>query len=544
MQMIKKQILPYVALAGSVLAFSSCEPTIQVALKIVAPCDQPEALQGVGTYRFEVTGSDIKAMGSNFSVSKGGGHITGLPLGHDIMVAVKGFSGDIEKSPDILNAAALAVGAAQPHNYTAETDQRELSISVPVGTMDSFASATDASKNSCTAMISRRHGHTATYLPKVGKVLIVGGAVIDESGSEQILASAELFDPATGLFEELPAPPGGGRAYHAAVALPDGRALITGGIGLINDQVQTLGTGFVYDPTVGGNRSPYTLVVMPSHEARAHHTATLSSTGNMVLLVGGCSASLGVCERDRADNAFASTLIFDIAQFDQGNTSLVLGPSLPDGQGRVFHAAVALHFEPDSSGTPDANEGRILIAGGSDGGASPVCRLLLYDARQNSFLDDVSESLPTEACTAHLSAAQLASGKVLITGGYKALTADGGPDAAQMTTATTVWDPRVSIRLTSGPILGEARAEHATLALPGGEALIVGGRGAGNVYAARLNLDSGQETPVTGMPVSARVNMAAVSLGSGQPLILGGIDPSDGANGSTEATAEMYFYAP
>jgi len=112
-----------------------------------------------------------------------------------------------------------------------------------------------------------------------------------------------------------------------------------------------------------------------------------------------------------------------------------------------------------------------------------------------------------------------------------------------------VEDPRKAVTgcdivVTSGPILGEARAEHATLALPGGEALIVGGRGAGNVFAARINLDSGQETPVIGMPTSARVNMAAISLGSGQPLLLGGIDPSDGANGSTQASAELYFYAP
>lgn len=526
-------------LGGAVLmslGLGACEPTIKLALKVVPPCDQSDALQGVGTYRFEVTGSDIKAMGSNFSAAKGDGHITGLPLGEDVMVAVKAFAGDVEETPDVLNALPLAVGAAQPHDYTAESQERELSISVPVGKVDTFASSTDASKNSCTAMTGARHGHTATYLPKSGKVLIVGGAVMDDTGDEQILATAELYDPATGTFQELPEPPGGGRVYHAAVALPDGRALITGGIGVINGLVTTLGTGFIFDPSISGTRSPYTLVVMPSQEARAHHTATLSSTGNMVLLVGGCSTSNGICERDRADNAFSSTLIFDLAQFEQGSTSLVQGPSLPDSVGRVFHAALALRG--------DVNEGRILIAGGTSGGAAPVCRLALYDARQNAFLSDVSESLPAESCTAHLSAVLLDDNRVLLSGGYKQLTADGGPDAAQMTAVTTVWDPSASVRVTTGPTMSAPRAEHASFALPGGQALVVGGRGGGTVIAARLNLDSGQEVPVTGMPTSARVNMAAVQLGSGQPMLLGGIDPDDGANGTTQATAELYFYTP
>ncbi len=521
------------------LASSACEPTIQVTLKVVQPCDQSDALEGAGTMRFEITGQDIKALASNFSRGNNSGHITGLPLGEDIQVLVKAYAGDVEKSPDVLNAAPLATGASQPRDYTAEADDRSVEIYVPVGKVDTFASTTDAAANKCTAMSQARHGHTATYLPKVGKVLIVGGAVLDEGGQEAIRATAELYDPATGIYTDLPEPPGGPRVYHAAVALPDGRALISGGIGMINNNLQTLGSGFVYDPYVTGNRSPYTLVVMPTHQARAHHTATLSSTGNVVLLVGGCTNSSGqVCTRNSANNAFDSTLIFDIALFDNGNTALVPGPELPDGAGRVFHTAVSLSGE--------VNDGRILIAGGHSGGAAPapVCRVLVFDARQNAFLQDVNDTLTTEGCTSHLASAVLEDGRVLLTGGYKSLNADGSPpsDAAEMSNATTIWDAGATVRLANGPILSAARAEHAAFALPGGEVLVVGGLGGGTVDSERVDLTSQQATATDGFPTSQRVSMGAVALGSGQVLLLGGIDPTDGVSGTTQAAGELFFY--
>jgi len=66
--------------------------------------------------------------------------------------------------------------------------------------------------------------HTATPLPD-GRVLVVGG-----SGSylEDLLASAEVWDPATASFS-----PAGSlaeaRMVHTATPLPDGRVLVVGG---------------------------------------------------------------------------------------------------------------------------------------------------------------------------------------------------------------------------------------------------------------------------------------------------------------------------
>ncbi|MFH1810319.1 MAG: kelch repeat-containing protein [Pseudomonadota bacterium] len=514
------------------LAAMACEPTIEVKLTVVPPCDQGDALDGTGTIRFEITGTEVKPLASNFSRGKKTGAITGLPLGDDIVVGVKAYAGDVEKTPDVLNTSPLAAGSTQPRDYTAESE-RSIEISVPVGKVDTFASTTNAAEKKCTAMSTPRHGHTATYLPKLGKVLIVGGASVDENGQDRILATAELYDPAKGTFEALPEPPGGPRVYHAAVALADGRALITGGIGMINNNLQTLGSGFVYDPGVSGNRSPYTLVVMPTHQARAHHTATLSETGNVVLLVGGCTNSAGqVCTRSSASNAFETTLVFDIAQFDGGNTALTPGPNLPGDEGRVFHVALPL---------PD---GRILIAGGSTGGAQPACKLLMYDSRQMTFLADFTDTLSGDGCTSHLAGAVFTDGRVVLSGGYKSLNLDGSPPASatEISAATTVWDSAQTVRVSTGPALSAGRAEHVAFALLTDELLVVGGQG-GSSDAERVDLVAQQSVPTAGVPVSKRLAIAGVSLGSGQPLLLGGIDPTDGASGATQAAAELFFYA-
>src|SRR5205085_334851 len=107
---------------------------------------------------------------------------------------------------------------------------------------------------------------------KDGRVLVVGGLGLDVS------SSAELYDPQNGMWTETGstvAP----RYYHTATLLPDGKVLVTGGVGTAGG----IGTASaeLYDPATGTWRATTSLSA-----ERLAHTATLLSDGK-VLVVGG-----------------------------------------------------------------------------------------------------------------------------------------------------------------------------------------------------------------------------------------------------------------
>ena len=68
-----------------------------------------------------------------------------------------------------------------------------------------------------------RYGHTATLLPN-GKVLVAGGG----SSNASPLASAELYDPATGHWTTTGSL-ATARSGHTATLLPNGKVLVAGG---------------------------------------------------------------------------------------------------------------------------------------------------------------------------------------------------------------------------------------------------------------------------------------------------------------------------
>ena len=98
------------------------------------------------------------------------------------------------------------------------------------------------------SMFAKRRGHAATLLSD-GRVLVVGGwNLADRAGPPQY---AELFDPATGTWTKTD--PVTHRRYGAtAVALPDGRALVLGG--LIEAGGVTRG-GEIFDPATASWRA-------------------------------------------------------------------------------------------------------------------------------------------------------------------------------------------------------------------------------------------------------------------------------------------------
>jgi hypothetical protein len=136
------------------------------------------------------------------------------------------------------------------------------------------------------SMLQGRYRHTATLLPD-GRVLVAGGNV---NGSQQIgvrccLATAELYDPATGTWTatgNLIAP----RVDHIASLLPDGTVLVAGGIGTDDSgslpRFIALDAAVLYDPRTGSSTATGSLNALRD----GHFSATLMPNG-MVLVVGG-----------------------------------------------------------------------------------------------------------------------------------------------------------------------------------------------------------------------------------------------------------------
>src|SRR5438552_3544479 len=117
-----------------------------------------------------------------------------------------------------------------------------------------------------------RFHHTATLHPD-GRVLVVGG----EHGRDP-LASAELYDPATGTWSDTGSL-STARDSHTATLLPNGMVLVAGG--RETDPGPSLASAELYDPATGTWSPTGSL-----DTGRLYHTATLLPNG-MVLVAGG-----------------------------------------------------------------------------------------------------------------------------------------------------------------------------------------------------------------------------------------------------------------
>jgi hypothetical protein len=235
-------------------------------------------------------------------------------------------------------------------------------------------------------MIAARSGHTATLLGN-GKVLIAGGLGGAVSPFPTSLASAELYDPATGTFSAAGSM-SVGRTAHTATLLNTGKVLIAGGA-TFNQGTQTeLSTAELYDPA-SGTFSPTADMTVP----RKAHSATLLNDGT-VLVAGGTT--------NGANLALASAELYDPVS----GTFAAVGNMIIS---HFNHSATLL------------NNGTVLVTGGSGYPiAIPANKTLgnaeLYNPLNRAFGPTGAMTTAREQHTATL----LNDGTVLLVGGFGA----------------------------------------------------------------------------------------------------------------------------
>lgn len=233
------------------------------------------------------------------------------------------------------------------------------------------------------SMTIARYMNTATLLTN-GKVLVVGGQACSSPGCG--LASAELYDPASGVF----IPTGSMttvRQGHTATLLANGNVLIAGG----DNEGPYLASAELYDPGTG------TFTTTGSMSTpREYHTATLLNNGE-VLVVGGAGP-------------LASTELYDSATGLFTPTGSMSTP-------RLMHTATLL------------NNGEVLVVGGYNGSVT-IDSAELYDPASGTFAATGSMITPRLYHTATL----LNNGEVLETGGWISQNSWSTLDSAELYT--------------------------------------------------------------------------------------------------------------
>jgi WD40 repeat protein len=180
-------------------------------------------------------------------------------------------------------------------------------------------------------MTSVRNLHAATLLGN-GKVLVLGGA--GQGTSKGFFASAEIYDPATGIFTATGSmtTPRYSR-YFPATLLPNGKVLVAGGISYDATGSTILASAELYDPATGVFTATGSMTT-----PRDGNTVTLLPNGK-VLVAGGS---------DVANNIFASAELYDPAT-------------------GIFTATGSMTTARDQPTATLLPNGKVLIAGGWSG---------------------------------------------------------------------------------------------------------------------------------------------------------------------------------
>jgi len=340
-----------------------------------------------------------------------------------------------------------------------------------------YTNNTESTRNNVVAaasMASARSGHTATLLPD-GRVLIAGG--MERNGV--FYNTAELYDPVTNVFKDLPAKMAERRVGHSATLLPNGKVLIAGGWG----DAGVLASAELYDPATNTFQRGANMIA-----PRGDFTATLLEDGK-VLIAGG-----------EGERALASAEIYDP---EKGTFTATANMNAA----RTMHAAVRLR------------SGKVLITGGGEY-EHPLASAEVYDPATGTFAFTGNMTVPRYKQAALL----MGDGNVIVVGG------SDGRDWKGRYASAEIYDSSKGM-FSSVANMNTARFKlpEAVALLKNGRVLIAGGGTNVEVYDPVTRTFS----VASGEMDTARFYSTATALADGRVLIAGGYDTHSLASAKT-----------
>jgi hypothetical protein len=289
---------------------------------------------------------------------------------------------------------------------------------------------------------------------------------------------------------------GHGGYYAASGVLANGKVLVTGGSDLRgNDSLLgTKGTADLFDPSTDTWSS-----AAPMSELRWQHTATVLSSGRM-LVTGGTTSSSG---------PFATAELYDSASNAWSSAGLMSSP-------RYQHTASLL------------GNGTVLVAGGNDGDSCTCTTFLtsadLYNPTTNSF----TATGPLNTARYAHTATVLANGKVLVTGGFGGATSTIQSGGSALASAE-IYDPTAGTWTVTGS-MNSPRTNHTATLLPSGKVLVAGGSNGTATEASAEIYDPTSGTWTLAAPMTTpRQSQGSIALPNGTVLIVGGFNDASSA---------------
>ena len=413
-------------------------------------------------------------------------------------------------------------------------DDKDASLGLLMGPIKGFLPTTvvspwqlDVGQCSVLAQDGGRYGHASVQLQD-GRVLLTGGLLRTPEGSEVSLPTAEVYDPRTGSHHLVTGKDGvpvtmlesGGRAFHSALRLRDGRVLLAGGIQLRDGVKTSLGTAELFDPAsevfeslsqMDGERVHFTLTELPDEK---------------ILLIGGASYVNG------QPGPYHDTAVVYSPKDNEWE-----GVSGSMSAARAFHQSVRI-------GAPGTSGDRVMISGGENG-SGPTDRLEFFDVTTRKFLPEVTLKMAKKR-SRHC-AVPLLDGDVAILGGSTSGTSSGVDKGVELYSPTASGNPAGGFRVHSLQ-LSVARMDHTCTLLENGQVLVAGGQtadasavGSSELLASRPEGRTLQPLPTPMKP--GRIFHTAIRLDSGWIYFSGGLENAS-SPGPALSTATLFVPPP